>query len=264
MAKVNATGRSTGEARHVRFYEWELTSPAFRSLSCAARCLLLELKRRHNGENNGYIPLSVREAAGLLNRSRSKLPAVFAELQTKGFIRPRQRGAFHIKVRHSTEWVLTEYPFEAKGATKEFMSWHPDEKQNPVPLRVTDGTPQGDRDSRTVPLRVTDGTPQGDRQPRKSTRHGHPEGDTDSLPGGAEEPAPVNRTNVDLLIERVSRVKGLSHLKMAPATIVAAFSTAARKRLLKQLGTDDLNDGDLIQAAIFVANAANTGRRSVA
>ncbi len=264
MAKVNATGRSTGEARHVRLYEWELRSPAFRSLSCAARCLLLELKRRHIGTNNGYIPLSVREAADLLNRSRSKVQGVFAELQTKGFIRPRQKGSFDLKIRHSTDWILGEYPFGAKAATKEFMSWRPDEKQKPVPLRVTDSTPQGDRDSRTVPLRVTDGTPQGDRQPRKSTRHGHPQGDTDSLPGGEGEPAPTNRSNVDVLIERVARVKGLSHLKMTPTTVVAAFSAATRKRLLKRMVTADLTDGDLVRAAIYVANVGNTGREGAA
>ena len=264
MAKVNATGRSTGEARHVRLYEWELRSPAFRSLSCAARCLLLELKRRYDGANNGHIPLSVREAAGLLNRSRSKLPNVFAELQTKGFIRPRQRGSFHLKVRHSTEWTLTEYPFGTKAATKDFMSWQPDEKQNPDTHRVTDGHPQGDRDCRTDTHRVTDGHPQGDRQPRKSTRHGHPEGDTDSLPGGSEEPAPVNGTDVDLLIERVSRVKGLSHLKMTPAAIVAAFSAVTRERLSKRLATADLTNAELVRAAIYVANVANKGRGSSA
>ena len=143
MAKVDTTGRTKGEPRHVRLYEWELASPAFRSLSCAARCLLLELKRRYIGTNNGYFPLSVREAADLLNRSRSKVQGVFAELQTKGFIRPRQKGSFDLKIRHSTDWILAEYPFGAKAATKEFMSWRPDEKQKPVPLRVTGRYPSG-------------------------------------------------------------------------------------------------------------------------
>ena len=182
MAKVDAKGRSKGGPKHVRFYEWEIGCPAFRSLSCAARCLLLELKRRFTGVNNAYIALSVREAAKLLNRGRSHMPEVFAELEAKGFIRPRQRGSFNRKSPHSTEWILTEYPVGTKPATKDFMSWQPVEKQNTVPLRVTDGTPEGDRDSPTVPLRVTDGTPEGDREAPKSTRHGTPEGDTVSLP----------------------------------------------------------------------------------
>lgn len=152
MAKVDLTGRTKGEARHVRFYEWELASPAFRSLSCAARCLLLELKRRHTGANNGYIPLSVREAADLLNRSRSKVPDVFVELESRGFIKAHKRGSFDLKVRHSTEWILREFPFGIKAATKDFMSWRPDEKQNPVPSRVT-VTP--DNRPGTVTPRVT-------------------------------------------------------------------------------------------------------------
>ena len=111
---------------------------------------------------------------------------------------------------------------------------------------------------------MTDGTPQGDRQPRKSTRHGHPQGDTISIPRGREEPAPTNRSDVDLLIERVAHVKGLSHLKMTPPAIVAAFSAATRKRLSSRLVTAELTGGDLVRAAINVANVANTGRRSFA
>ncbi len=261
MAKVNATGRTTGEAKHVRFYEWELRSPAFRSLSCAARCLLLELKRRYTGENNGHISLSMREAAGLLNRWPSHVPGVFVELESRGFIKPQKRGSFHLKVRHATEWTLSEYPFGTETATKGFMSWCPDEKQNPVPLKGTNSTPQGYRDSRTAPLKGTDSTPPGDRHPGQSTRHGTPEGSTVNIPGGGGEPTPVNGTDINLLIERVARMKGLSHLKMTPVAIVAAFSAPARKRLLKQLRTDDLTDSDLVRAGIYVANVANTGRR---
>ena len=107
MTRTNATGRSQGAAKHVRVYRWMLTSPAYRALSNYARCLLLELGARHNGDNNGHIPMSVREAAGLLGCSQPTACKAFQELTGKGFIRAHEKGAFHVKVRHSTTWILT-------------------------------------------------------------------------------------------------------------------------------------------------------------
>ena len=38
-----------GDAPHVRFYGWLLNSPAYLSLSCPARALLVEVTRLYNG-----------------------------------------------------------------------------------------------------------------------------------------------------------------------------------------------------------------------
>ncbi len=123
MTRTNATGRSTRAAKHVRVYRWMLTSPAYRSLGCYARCLLVELGARYNGDNNGHIPMSVREAAGLLGCSQPTACKAFLELEGKGFIRAHEKGAFHVKVRHSTTWILTEHPYAGQPATKDFMRW---------------------------------------------------------------------------------------------------------------------------------------------
>lgn len=58
----NKTGRSNGEARHVRLYHWLMQSEAWRTLSPVAKALYLELAYRYNGANNGRIGLSVRDA----------------------------------------------------------------------------------------------------------------------------------------------------------------------------------------------------------
>jgi hypothetical protein len=126
--------------KHVRLYSWLLMSEAWRSLSCEARALLVELSAFYNGENNGALFLSIREAARRLNIGKSSAARAFAELTDRGFIRPLVKGAFSRKVRHATSWVLTEFPIDdgiARGeAMKDFMRWKPPpEKQNTVPLQ---------------------------------------------------------------------------------------------------------------------------------
>ena len=126
MAKTNATGRTEGEAKHVRIYRWMLTSPAYRSLSCHARCLLVELGLRYNGDNNGDVSMSVREAAKLLGCAINTTRLAFSQLEDRGFIRLSEKGTFRLKSRHSTTWELTEWPRDGKLATKDFMRWKPE------------------------------------------------------------------------------------------------------------------------------------------
>lgn len=89
--RVNATGRSIGgDGHHVRFYQWELKSPAYRSLSLGARALLIELKSLYNGSNNGDLFLSVREAARRLNCGKNLYWALGLPWSASG---PHRRSA---------------------------------------------------------------------------------------------------------------------------------------------------------------------------
>ena len=98
-------------------------SEAFRALTCMSRCLLDEFMFRYNGSNNGHIIMSVREAGGRLNCSKDTVTKSLRELEEKGFIRCRQKGAFTCKKRHASEWVVTEYELNGKPATKDYMHW---------------------------------------------------------------------------------------------------------------------------------------------
>jgi hypothetical protein len=139
---TDATGRSKRDAKHVRHYEYVLACPAYRSLSLAGRCLLTEMYRLFNGENNGELYLSVRTAAALLTINPKTALKAFHEIEDHGFIKPKQRGAFSLKIRHASTWVLTEFEHAGQPATKDFMRWTaPAEKQKSVPLRGTVGTP---------------------------------------------------------------------------------------------------------------------------
>jgi hypothetical protein len=125
--KTDATGRTIGTGGHVRLYHWCLASAAWRSLSCEARALLVELYGLYNGSNNGMLFLSVREAARRLNIGKSTAARAFDELTEKGFVRPHVKGAFARKVRHATQWVLTEFEHGGQLPTKNFMRWQPAE-----------------------------------------------------------------------------------------------------------------------------------------
>src|SRR5689334_6113791 len=107
--------RSKGP-RFVQLFHWEMDSDAYKHLTGNARAIYLEIKRRYNGSNNGFIVYSVRQAADDLKIGKSSAARHITELQTHGFIVAEQRGAFHWKIdlsgerhRPATEWRLTAY-----------------------------------------------------------------------------------------------------------------------------------------------------------
>lgn len=134
----NLTGRSTGEARHVRLYHWLMQTTAWKGLNGDQRAIYIEMAARYRGtgSNNGRIPYSVREAADSLRIGKSTAARDLLVLQERGFIVPTTKGAFSLKVRHATEWRLTEFPCDVTHAlaSKEFARWTP-EIQNTVPPR---------------------------------------------------------------------------------------------------------------------------------
>jgi hypothetical protein len=118
---------------HVRLYRWMLDSPAYLSLSCQARAVLVEIARGHDGMNNGRLGLSVRRASERCNIARGTAQRAFAELQERGFIDCMTKGAFSRKTPHASEWRLTWWSCDVTGElpSKKFMSWGR-EKQNAV------------------------------------------------------------------------------------------------------------------------------------
>jgi len=191
MARTNVKGRSIKYDRHVRLHYWELESAAYRDLDCYARALLVEFKRLYNGANNGDLYLSVRRAAELIGTSKDTATKAIRSLVAHGFIRQETRGSFHLKQRHATTWILTEYDFRGQPADKRFMSWRQPEKQNAVPGVRTDGPTAKDR-TPLKPLKILPHGPTlGDRQATNRLPHGPTRRDTSSMPArGAAKRAP--------------------------------------------------------------------------
>jgi hypothetical protein len=113
------------DAPHVRLYHLLLDSPAYLSLSCAARAVLVEIWRTYNGTNNGRIGLSVRRASERCRIARGTAARAFRELEERGFIECMTKGAFSMKAPHATEWRLTWWTCDVTGEfpSKKFMSW---------------------------------------------------------------------------------------------------------------------------------------------
>ena len=124
--RPKSPSKMDARAKHLRVYRFMFESPAYRSLLSVARCLLHELMYRFNGQNNGYVAFSHREALDEIGtRSNRAVTDAFKELQSKGFIRPRVIGSFNLKRRHATEWILTHEEYGGREATKDFMRWRP-------------------------------------------------------------------------------------------------------------------------------------------
>jgi hypothetical protein len=123
---ANGRNRTT---RFARLDHGLLKSPAYRALSCTARALLVELVMLFNGENNGALYLSVRDAAARLGLSDLEAACkAFAELEAMGFVVCTADAHFRVKAaEHSRArcWRLTFEFVRRKPPTFEFREREP-------------------------------------------------------------------------------------------------------------------------------------------
>lgn len=170
---------------HVRLYRHELNSEAYRSLSPDARALLIEFRALYTGRGN-RVHMSVREMMRRLGAGQRRVLHAREELLDRGFIRMLAKGSFSRKVRHATEYALTNEPLEDKdGATapKDFMTWQP--QKNTVCILNTDGMQGEYRDDAENGKNTLHGMHSEYRQREKPPAVGMHSEYTDRLPGTA-------------------------------------------------------------------------------
>lgn len=121
----NNKGRSKSGPPFLQLHWFMLESEAWARLTTNARAVYLEVARRYNGKNNGFLALSVRDAAERCRINKDTAKRAFDELQALGFIECAVAGGFSRKVRHASEWRLTVARCDRTGEreTKAFMRW---------------------------------------------------------------------------------------------------------------------------------------------
>ena len=130
-SKHDATGRSRRKlSPFIALERYIKASPAWQSLSLAARCTYVELLDLYDGRNNGRLALSARSLADRLPISRATSTRALKELAQRGFVEVVRASGFNVKRgdRRATEWRLTRYHCDVTGAppTQAFMRWQGD------------------------------------------------------------------------------------------------------------------------------------------
>lgn len=129
-----ATRDKEKKPRYVRLYHWMLDTEAWLDLGPVPQAVYIRLAKRYGGpgSNNGTIPCSLLELAQECRISKQTAMRALDTLKDHGFIVRTTPGAFNIKHRHATEWLLTEFNDDRPGRTlalpsKEFAKWRKSE-----------------------------------------------------------------------------------------------------------------------------------------
>ena len=132
-----------------------MDSQAWRTAPLGVRCVVLEIWRRHNGNNNGKIPYSRRDAQADLGCGPHQAVRYLAEAQERGFIEAICQGTRTRKgdTRAATTWRLTMERYGRRDPTKEWASWARPEIELPVPERYRCPDDRCRSDTRPVPER---------------------------------------------------------------------------------------------------------------
>ena len=124
--KTNAKGRNTGQ-QFIRLDAAVTQSPAWRSLFCEARSLLIEIWKRHNGYNNGKISYSHREAKEALGIGSTRAKRAFDQLIDRGFLIIRRASSFNFKgnggASKATEWELTTENCDGESPKRNYRTY---------------------------------------------------------------------------------------------------------------------------------------------
>lgn len=116
--------------KHVRIFHSMMDTAAWQAASGNSIKVLLALVRKDNGERNGQLAFSCREAATLTGLSVRTCQRCLIELQELGFIRCTEKGAFNRKMLHASLWRYTwqAWPEGKMGPTREYETWKPENK----------------------------------------------------------------------------------------------------------------------------------------
>ncbi len=136
--------------------EW-LNSPAYRSLSTNARCLLEEFQRIYWPDRNGRLSISNANACELLGVSENTARNAFRQLEERGFLTLTHEACY--VAGKATEYRLTIEEHNGREPTDDWRDWEPDR-----PILTIGRRPkkQNDHAKSTEALRTNYGGPRQD------------------------------------------------------------------------------------------------------
>ena len=102
----------------VQLHHWFLNSTAWSTLSTNARCVYVAVKQRYNGQNNGTISFSSREAGAAIGRSHHAGARAMTELVDRGFLLVTEDSNFDRKHKLARQYLLTEVSDDRPGFSK--------------------------------------------------------------------------------------------------------------------------------------------------
>ena len=88
-----------------------------------AVAVYLRLLLRYNGINNGYIPLSCREASEECHISKNTAKRAFDQLEGVGLIKCITPSNFNSRKKLAREWAFTHHPVDGGSATNEWKHY---------------------------------------------------------------------------------------------------------------------------------------------
>ena len=111
-------GRSSGQFAALPFQI--IDSDAYRSLKPAAVSVYIQLLRRFNGSNNGYIPYSCRDVAEACNIGKMTAQRAFKQLEAVGLIECIVPSSFNSRKKMAREWAVTHHPVGDNTASRKW------------------------------------------------------------------------------------------------------------------------------------------------
>lgn len=127
MAKQNNKGRSKSGPPFIMLRYDIVDSSAWLNLTPAERSVLIQIARRYNGSNNGFLGASVRELALECKIAKGTVTSAVNKLTEIGFIDIVVKGAFSWKIGKASEYRLTWLKCDRTGhlPTNDFKKYTP-------------------------------------------------------------------------------------------------------------------------------------------
>ncbi len=132
--KAAKKGRYENIERFKKLTFYQLESKAWRNLNGNSIKIFLEICRRYNGSNNGYISFSYREGVLIFGMSKSTISNALKELEKFGFIKKNKIGTFF--GRKASTFFLTDERYKDNPPTKDWKNYIPERRKKKITFGI--------------------------------------------------------------------------------------------------------------------------------